>query len=373
MHTERLSRLIEHACAHGFDALALVPGPNLFYLTGLSFHLSERPIVALFPVDGPPAIVLPALEAVKVEQAAAGLKVFPYTDEEGHTPAFQSGCAALELADPSTGPGHRCIVGVEALRMRLLEARLLERYGPDCRLVPAEEALAELRLRKDEHELEQMRRAIAATEAALRATTRQLKAGMTEREIAALVTIEMLRAGGEEVAFSPIVVAGPNAASPHATPTDRPVQPGETIIVDCGVTVGGYAADITRTFAIGALEPELAQVYEVVRAANEAGMAAAGPGVPAEEVDRAARAVIEDAGYGEYFIHRTGHGLGLEAHEPPFIVAGNRRPLEPGMTFTVEPGIYLPGRGGVRIEDDVLVTPSGAESLTTFPREFVAL
>jgi len=133
--------------------------------------------------------------------------------------------------------------------------------------------------------------------------------------------------------------------------------------------VGGYAADITRTFAIGALKPELARVYEVVRAANEAGRAAAGPGVSAEGVDRAARAVIEEAGYGEYFIHRTGHGLGLEAHEPPFIVAGNGRTLEPGMTFTVEPGVYLPGRGGVRIEDDVLVTSSGAESLTTFSRD----
>jgi Xaa-Pro aminopeptidase len=257
--------------------------------------------------------------------------------------------------------------------MRLLEVRLLERCAPGCQLVPAEEVLGKLRMRKDECELEQMRRAIAVTEAALRSTMRQVGAGMTEREIATLLTVEMLQAGGEGMAFSPIVVAGLNSASPHATPTDRPIQPGETVIVDCGATVGGYAADITRTFAIGELEPELVQVYEVVRAANGAGLAAAGPGVPAEEVDRAARAVIEDAGYGEYFIHRTGHGLGLEVHEPPFIVSGNQRPLEPGMTFTVEPGVYLPGRGGVRIEDDVLVTPSGAESLTTFPREFTSL
>jgi Xaa-Pro dipeptidase len=175
------------------------------------------------------------------------------------------------------------------------------------------------------------------------------------------------------MAFSPIVVAGPNAASPHATPSDRPIGAGETIVVDCGATVGGYVADITRTFAIGALEPELARVYEAVRVANEAGRAAAGPGVPAEEVDRAARAVIEEAGYGEYFFHRTGHGLGLEVHEPPYIVAGNERSLEPGMTFTVEPGVYLPGRGGVRIEDDVVVTSGGAESMTIFSRELAVL
>ena len=228
-------------------------------------------------------------------------------------------------------------------------------------------------MRKDEREVAEMRRAITITEAALQATMRQVEVLMTEQEVAALLKIEMLRAGGEGMSFPPIVVAGPNSASPHATPSDRPILSGDTIVVDCGVTVGGYAADITRTFAIGALVPEMAGIYEVVRAANAAGRRAVRPGVSAEEVDWAARAVIEDAGYGEYFMHRTGHGLGLEVHEPPYIVAGNERTLEPGMIFTVEPGIYLPGQGGVRIEDDVLVTPDGAESLTTFPREFISL
>ena len=137
--------------------------------------------------------------------------------------------------------------------------------------------------------------------------------------------------------------------------------------------MGGYAADLTRTFAIGELEPELAQIYEIVQAANAAGRAAVRPGISAGEVDRATRDIIVEAGYGKYFIHRTGHGLGLDVHEPPYIVAGNQRPLEPEMTFTVEPGIYLPGRGGVRIEDDLVVTHEGRESLTTFPREFASL
>jgi len=365
VHTDRVSQLMERARAGGFEALAFVPGPNLFYLTALSFHLSERPVVAFFPVDGSPAVVLPAFEAVKTAQAALELEAFSYTDEEGYTSAFQSACAVLGLAD--------CIVGVEALGMRLLEVRLLERYAPGSRLVPAEEVLAELRMCKDEREVEHMRRAIEVTEAALHTTVGQIRVGMTEREVAALLMVEMLRAGGERMSFPPIVVAGPNTASPHATPGDRPVRRGEPLLIDCGVVVGGYAADITRTFAVGPLKPELAQVYEVVWAANEAGRVAAGPGVFAEEVDRAARAVIEGAGYGEYFTHRTGHGLGLEVHEPPYIVAGNERPLEPGMTFTVEPGIYLPGLGGVRIEDDVLVTYDGAESLTTFTRECLML
>jgi Xaa-Pro dipeptidase len=365
VHTNRLTQLIEQARARGFDALAVVPGPNLFYLTGLSFHLSERPVVVLFPVNRTPAIIVPAFEAGKVESTSIRMDVFPYTDEEGYTSAFQNACAALELAG--------CVVGAEAFKMRLVEAQLFEQYAPGCQLVPAEDALAELRMCKDERELEQMRRAIAITEDALRATMEQVKVGATEREVAGMLMVEMLQGGGEGMSFSPIVVAGPNAALPHATPSERPIQPGETIVVDCGATVGGYAADITRTFVVGELEPEMARVYEVVRAANSAGRAAVRPGVAAEEVDQAARAVIEEAGYGEYFTHRTGHGLGLETHEPPYIVAGNGQSLEAGMTFTVEPGIYLPGRGGVRIEDDVVVTTGGAESLTTFARELISL
>jgi Xaa-Pro dipeptidase len=365
MHTHRLTKLMEQASSRGFDAVALVPGPNLFYLTGLSFHLSERPVVVMFPVNKTPAIVVPAFEASKVESTSIGMDVFPYTDEEGYTGAFQNACAALGLAGRT--------IGAEAFKMRLVEAHLLEQYAPGCQLVPAEDALAELRMRKDAHELEQMRRAIAITETALRTTMQRVKVGTTEKEVAATLMVEMLQGGGEGMSFPPIVVAGPNAALPHATPSERPIQPGETIVVDCGATVGGYAADITRTFAIGELEPEMARVYEVVRAANSAGRAAVRPGVTAEEVDQAARAVIEEAGYGEYFTHRTGHGLGLETHEPPYIVAGNEQTLEPGMTFTVEPGVYLPGRGGVRIEDDVVVTADGAESLTTFARELISL
>ncbi len=349
----------------GLDCLALVPGANLFYLTGLSFHLSERPVVALFPVDAPPAMILPVLEEPKVAALGGALQAYPYTDERGPAAAFQQACAALELAQAR--------IGVEELRMRVMEARLLERYAPDCQLVPADDVLETLRVIKDADEVARMRRAVAVVEAALRAVLAQIRPGMTEREIAGLLMVEALRGGGEGMPFDPIVVAGPNAASPHAVPTDRPIRRGETVIIDCGAVVGGYVSDITRTFALGGLPEEMVRVYEVVRRANEAGRAAVRPGRAAQEVDRAARAVIREAGYGDSFIHRTGHGLGLEVHEPPYIVEGNRHPLQAGMTFTVEPGIYLPGLGGVRIEDDVLVTPEGAETLTTFPRELMIL
>jgi len=364
MHSARYERLIEGIWARGLDALALVPGPNLFYVTGLSFHLSERPIVALFPREGRSAIVLPELEAVKVEEDDE-MVAFPYTDEEGPGDAFRRACDALDLEGAK--------VGAEGLRMRLMEAQLLERCTDGGRLVTAEELMASLRMQKDAHELDQMRSAVAITEGALKVTMDQVEAGMTEREVASLLSAELLRGGGDAVAFSPIVVAGPNAALPHAVPGDRPIGAGEPIVVDCGASFGGYLADITRTFVIGELHEELSDVYDVVWAANAAGRAAVGPGVPAQAVDRAARVVIEEAGYGDYFIHRTGHGLGLDVHEPPYIVAGNDKPLEPGMTFTVEPGVYLPGRGGVRIEDDVLVTEDGVETLTTFTREVVSI
>jgi len=349
----------------GLDCLALVPGANLFYLTGISFHLSERPIVALFPVDAPAAIVLPALEAPKLAPLSDALQAYPYTDQEGPAAAFQQACAALELAQAR--------IGVEGLRMRVMEARLLERYAPDCQLIPADEVTETLRVTKDAGEVAQMRRAVAVVEAALRAVLTQIRPGMTEREVAGLLMVETLRGGSEGMPFEPIVVAGPNAASPHAVPTDRPIRPGETVVIDCGAIVGGYVSDITRTVALGGLPEEMVRVYEVVHRANEAGRAAVRPGRAAQDVDRAARAVIREAGYGDFFIHRIGHGLGLEVHEPPYIVEGNRQPLQAGMTFTVEPGIYLPGRGGVRIEDDMLVTPEGAETLTTFPRELMVL
>lgn len=363
--TNRMTRLRQEMERKGLDCLALVPGANLFYLTGLSFHLSERPIVALFPVDAPPAIILPALEEPKVASPGSALQTYPYTDERGPAAAFQQACAALELAQAR--------IGVEELRMRVMEARLLERYAPDCQLVAADDVMETLRVIKDTDEVAWMRRAVAVVEAALRAVLTQIRPGMTEREVAGLLMVETLRGGSEGTPFEPIVVAGPNAASPHATPTDRPIRRGETVVIDCGAVVGGYASDITRTVALGGLPEEMLRVYEVVRRANEAGRAAVRPGRAAQDVDRAARAVIQEAGYGDFFIHRTGHGLGLEVHEPPYIVEGNRHPLQAGMTFTVEPGIYLPGIGGVRIEDDVLVTPEGAETLTTFPRELMVL
>ena len=219
-----------------------------------------------------------------------------------------------------------------------------------------------------------MRQAIAITEKALAEVIAGVRLFDTERAIAGRLRTALIEHGGEALPFEPIVLAGPRAALPHGVPSDRPVRMGDVLLIDFGTSYGGYISDITRTFVVGLpLEGRNRDVYEAVKAANQAGREAARPGATAQDVDRAARKVIEEAGFGEYFIHRTGHGIGLDAHEGPYIVEGNDVVLEPGMTFTVEPGIYIPGEIGVRIEDDVLITPDGAESLTTFDRELIRL
>jgi len=365
MPHRRLEQLLERARSGGFETIVLMPGPNLFYFTGMTFHISERPVLAIFKTDGRAGAIVPVLESTTTESAVHPATPYAYSDEAGYEPAFAEACAALDLA------GQR--IGVEALQMRFLEMRALERHAPGCELLPAEDLLADLRMCKDATDIAAMRQAIEFTQDGLDAAVGQIKAGMTEREVVSLLTMEMLRAGAERLAFAPLVVAGPNAASPHASASDRRINPGETIVIDCGAAYAEYNGDITRTFSVGPLDAELAQVYEIVKAANQAGRDAVRPGVTAESIDQAARAVIDGAGYGEFFFHRTGHGLGLEIHEPPYMVAGNQLVLTSGMVFTVEPGIYLPGRGGVRVEDDVLVTESGGESLTTFPRKFRAL
>jgi Xaa-Pro dipeptidase len=362
MRDARVGQMLALAEARGLDGVVLMPGPNLAYIAGLSFFLSERPILTLYPVDAPPAVVLPELEAGKAQRA--GLRAFAYSDEAGYTLAFYEACATLELAEAR--------IGVEALRMRLLESRILARYAPGVALVPADDLFAELRMRKSPEELAKMRRSVAVAQAAFHAWLPQLELGMTEREAAGRLIAALLTHGAEALAFDPIVCAGPNGALPHAMPGDRPFQPGDWVVVDWGAMVAGYASDITRALVFGAPGGEMLRVHEIVLEANEAGRAAVRPGATAESVDAAARAVIEAAGYGPRFVHRTGHGLGLEAHEPPYIVAGNELALSPGMTFTVEPGVYLEGVGGVRIEDDVAVTEgaqAGVETLTSLPRD----
>ena len=362
----RIEALQQLQAANGVACVALMPGANLHYFTGLPSHMSERPTVAFVPSTGQLAVLLPELEAPSARWHLPGsVRLFTYTDEEGHEQAFQQAVSELELEGKP--------LGVEYLTMRLLEARRIEQAAPGCRLFAVEPWLPPLRMTKDTAEIECMRQAVSIAERAMQSLldTEAIRIGRSEQEIAADLRVALLQEGAQGDAFSPTVVAGPNSASPHASASDRQLEHGEFVVIDWGAVYQGYRSDITRTFVVGSPNPEMERIHDAVLSANQAGRLAVRPQMLAQDVDRAARRVIVRSGYGQYFIHRTGHGLGLETHEPPYIVEGNQELLQPGMTFTVEPGIYVPGVGGVRIEDDVVVTASGSETLTAFPRDLI--
>jgi Xaa-Pro dipeptidase len=314
------------------------------------------------------AVVLPHLEAPAAERILPeGARLYTYRDEEGHEHIFHQIANDLALEEAA--------IGIEYLAMRVLEMRRIEQAFVDSALLAVEPWLPALRMAKDESEIAFMRRAVEIAERAMRQLLDEgaICAGRTELEIAADLQIAMLREGGQGEAFAPIVVGGPNSAAPHAHTSERPLAEGDLVVIDWGTTYAGYRSDITRTFVLGEPTPEMIQIHDAVLAANQAGRLSARAGAPAQDVDRVARRAITLAGYGEFFIHRTGHGLGLETHEPPYLVEGNLDILQPGMTFTVEPGVYVPGLGGVRIEDDVVVTELGRETLTSLPRDLVSL
>lgn len=362
---ERVRRALESAQKRGMAALVLVPGPNMRYLTGVRMHASERLSLGLLAPRKKPIFVLPSFEMDRVRQdLGLDAELMGYSDEEGPQSALAQACGALELR------GQR--VGAESLHMRLMEFWQLGKAA-GAEVVAGDDIFTDLRLCKDAHELAAMKTAIQRTETALHEFLPEIRPGRSEKELAGRLRFALMQASGEDVAFAPILGSGPNSALPHAAPSDRLLQKGDLIVIDCGIFYGGYVSDITRTFALGEVEPELRRIYDVVLEANQAGREACRPGVAPQSVDRAARAVVREAGYGEFFTHRTGHGIGLEVHEPPYIAEGSTVPLRPGMTFTMEPGIYLPGRGGVRIEDDVAVTEEGVEVLTSFPRELMVL
>jgi Xaa-Pro dipeptidase len=327
----------------------------------------ERPTVLLIVPGQQPGLVLANLEMGKAQSGAVALRTFPFGDNPAvwHQ-SFEQAAQALGLNSKR--------MGVEPNRMRFLELSYLQEAAPHARFESAEGVLNVLRMQKDAVEVAAMRRAVQIAQQALAATLPFIRVGVTEKAIAAELFLQVLKAGSEtEVPFMPIVAGGPNSANPHAAPSDRPLQEGDLLVIDWGARYNGYCSDLTRTFAIGDVAPELRRIAEVTAQANAAGRAASQPEVTAGSVDQAARAVIEAAGYGPQFFHRVGHGLGLEEHEPPYMFNESQLVLLPGMSYTVEPGIYLTGRGGVRIEDNVVITATGCETLSDMPRELLRL
>ena len=336
----------------GVDALLASVGSDLPYLTGYEAMPLER-LTMLVVTPAAATLVVPELEAPRVIERGA-FDVVPWGETED----------PISIVANLAGAADRAAIGAQTWSVFLV--RLQQAMG-STRFTDATEVMRSLRVIKDEAEIDLLRRAGTAVDAVVERLRDTEFSGRTEAHLARDI-MDMTVEEGHDVATFHIVASGPNAASPHHEPGERVIRNGDCVVVDFGGRVGGYCSDTTRTFHVGDPTPEYAEAYAALEAAQAAGRAAAGPGVVAEEVDRVARQVLIDSGHAEWFIHRLGHGIGLDGHEDPYLVEGNEEVLEPGMAFSIEPGIYKPGEWGMRIEDIVVCTPDGRESLNNSPR-----
>ena len=355
----RMARVRERMGELGVDALLLSHGADLPWLTGYRAMPLERLTMLVLPLAGEPVLVVPALEAPRVAAADDLFAVVPWSDAEDPEPLVTAA-----LPKTAAGGGAKPLLAISDRAWATTVLGLQERLGP-ARWLPASTVTSPLRAVKDESELAALRAASAAADrvAAVLQAGRIRLIGRTEAEVSAALSDLLLAEGHRQVNFA-IVGSGPNAASPHHEPGERTIGSSETVVCDFGGALSldgdvAYCSDITRTVVTGPPGAEVEESYHVLRAAQQAGVAAARTGVAAEDVDRAARDVIEAAGLGEFFVHRTGHGIGIEEHEDPYLVSGNRELLRPGHAFSVEPGIYRAGRFGMRLEDIVVVGPDG--------------
>ena len=363
MLDERLKQLDANLKGNSISGIILNAGPSLSYFTGLHFHLMERPVLFFYVPGQKPVLVLPRLEAAKVE-GETRLELFFY-DENPQTwqKVFTAALCHLNLS--------HAMIGVEPLQFRYLEYMLVQTAG-ELNLVDGSSIIAMQRSRKTPEEIRLMQRAVEIAEKSLKMVLPQIKIGMDEKELAGELVVQLFRHGSDpSLPFEPIVAAGPNGANPHAKPSGRKLQEGDLLVIDWGARYQGYTSDLTRTYAVGDIDSESASIHQIVRQANRVGRAAGKEGAACRDVDYATRKVIEEAGYGTYFTHRTGHGIGMQCHEEPYMHGDSQTIMQIGMTYTVEPGIYLPGKNGVRIEDDVYLSADGPVSLSSLPRDIV--
>jgi Xaa-Pro aminopeptidase len=362
--TSRIQRAQAAMARAELDLLLVAPGSDLRYLTGYDAQPLERLTALVLPVEGSPRLVVPVLEAPEAERSAAalaGMEVVTHGEtDDAHALAVE----------PARHPGRVAVDDhMWAIRMLAFRAAL-----PDAEFEVAGRVLSDLRMRKGVDEVAALRQAGAAIDRVHARMAEFLKVGRTERQAGAAIADAILEEGHVTVDFV-IVGSGPNGASPHHSLSDRVIERGDSVVVDIGGrTQEGYCSDSTRTYVVGTdASREVTDYFDVLLEAQRAQCDFAKPGVSAEAVDRIGRTIITDAGFGDYFIHRTGHGIGLETHEEPYIVEGNELVLEPGMAFSIEPGIYLPGRHGARIEDIVVTTSNGLERLNTTSRELTVV
>jgi len=355
---QRMRRAVDRAVDAGLSGVLITPGPDLVYFTGYQpTAITERITILACQAGRDPAMLVPTLERPDAE-AAPGTAAVTLSDWTDGSDPYAAASALLE-AD------GRYAISDSAWAMHLLG---LQAALPRSRYVSMTAALPMLRAVKDADEIERLAAAGAAADASFEEIVDVQFGGRLETEVAADLAALLRKHGHSQVDFT-VVGSGPNGANPHHDAGDRRIQPGDMVVLDFGGRKHGYGSDTTRTVHVGEPTAEERDVFEVVRRAQQAGFEAVRPGVACQEVDRAARKVIADAGYGDRFIHRVGHGIGLSTHEPPYMVEGEEHPMEPGMCFSIEPGIYLTGRFGVRIEDIVVATGDGGRRINQTSRE----
>lgn len=354
-HRARLARAAAAAAARSIDALLITPSPDYAYLLGYRAPAMERLTCLVVPADGDPALVVPRLEEPLARHELGDLadEIEILTWDETDDP--------VQLVRSLLGNAMR--VGVQDQMWARFVLRLRAILDP-AELVEAGPAMSALRRVKEPEEIDRLRAAARAADAAMTAIIGERLSGRTEAEVSSRIRKLLLEHGHQTAEFG-IVASGPNAASPHHSPGDRVIQPGDAIVLDIGGTRDGYASDTSRTAFVGEPPAEFAALYAVLREAQSAACRAAEPGITGAELDAVARSIIAEAGYGDAFLHRTGHGIGMETHEEPYIVASNHEPLVPGNAFSVEPGIYIRDTWGARIEDIVVCTEAGPERLNT--------
>ncbi|BFU43208.1 aminopeptidase P family protein [Krasilnikovia sp. MM14-A1004] len=352
-YAARMTRAANAAGEAGLAGVLVALGPDLAWLTGYQpTAVTERLTLLVLTPDGPPTLIVPALERPDA-QAAAGAGALTLRD-------WTDGSDPYQVAGSLLHPDGRYGISDSTWAMHLLG---LQRTRPGTAYLSLTDCLPMLRAVKDADELDRLAAAGAAADAAYGEILKVRFAGRRETDVAADLAGLLRRFGHEQVDFT-VVGSGPNGANPHHEAGERVIGAGDAVVLDFGGLLAGYGSDTTRTVTVGEPDdPEVGQVHGIVREAQQAAFEAVRPGVPCQEIDRVARRVITDAGYGEFFIHRTGHGIGVTTHEPPYMVEGELTPLVPGMCFSIEPGIYLPGRFGVRIEDIVTVTADGGRRL----------
>ena len=369
MMNAKLKRVAAAIKSSGIDSLVLLPGPNLYYTLGINQMLRKRPIIYVVFPDETVAASLPLLEVPDFRNKYPDAWVISWTDAEGPETAAKRLGGVLQERSRTNTPR----VAAEHFTLRLFERGLLLPGLPETEFEPAERFLDGLRMIKDPEDVEAMRQACRIAEESLERAMKSFHYGMTEKEIANELKIEMLRLGTEELPKEPVVSSGARSAFPHTKTSDRPVNKGDALMIDTGARYHGYSSDITRTFFVGPPPAKFVEIYELELEVSRRVLAEIRAGVTLSHLDQTAHRIVDQAGYGQYFPHRVGHGLGIEGHEWPSVVTGSGLVALPGLTFTVEPGIYIPNLGGVRVEENVAVTQDGVDVLTAYPRELRSL